>query len=98
MANIIQFYLDGCDICFVAEAPEDITLKQLLEQTDKIFPDYCACGIVSMEKKKLDFAKAYDKTEIFIDYDSIRADDSAACSIVEDWREHIKRENEGGLN
>ena len=30
MANI-KFWLDGCDICFLAEAPEDIKLKDLLE-------------------------------------------------------------------
>lgn len=29
--NRIKFILDGCDISFVAEAPEDITLKQLLK-------------------------------------------------------------------
>lgn len=28
----MKFMLDGCDIAFVAEAPEDITLKQLLQQ------------------------------------------------------------------
>ena len=38
MANNIKFVLNGCDILFFAEAPEDITLKQLLEQTDKISP------------------------------------------------------------
>ena len=27
---MIRFMLDGCDISFVAEAPEDITLAQLL--------------------------------------------------------------------
>ena len=28
----MKFILNGCDISFVAEAPEDITLKQLLKQ------------------------------------------------------------------
>ena len=35
----MKFILNGCDISFIAEAPEDITLKQLLRQTDKIKPD-----------------------------------------------------------
>ena len=48
---MIKFVLDGCDISFVAEAPEDITLKQLLEQCDKITPMWCACGISSVGKK-----------------------------------------------
>ena len=34
--NKIKFCLDGCDISFIAEAPEDITLKQLLIQCDRI--------------------------------------------------------------
>lgn len=65
-AKKIKFWLDGCDICFLAVAPEDITLKQLLKQCDRIKPDYCACGIRSW--KEGDF----DKTEIEIDYDDVR--------------------------
>lgn len=38
----MRFVLNGCDISFTAEAPEDITLKQLLKQCDKIQPDWCA--------------------------------------------------------
>lgn len=44
----MRFVLDGCDISFVAEAPSDITLEQLLKQCDKIKPDWCACGICSI--------------------------------------------------
>ena len=29
MAKNMKFILNGCDIAFIAEAPEDITLKQL---------------------------------------------------------------------
>ena len=47
----MKFILNGCDISFIAEAPEDITLKQLLKQCDKIKPDWCACGICSYEKE-----------------------------------------------
>lgn len=32
----LRFWLDGCDISFIASAPEDITLKQLLKQCDRI--------------------------------------------------------------
>ena len=43
--KMIKFWLDGCDISFIAIAPANITLEQLLEQTDKIHPHWCACGI-----------------------------------------------------
>ena len=32
MTNKIKFILNGCDISFIAEAPEDMTVKQLVEQ------------------------------------------------------------------
>ena len=32
----MKFVLNGCDINFLAEAPEDITLKQLLKQLNQI--------------------------------------------------------------
>ena len=50
--DTIKFVLDGCDISFLAEAPRDITLEQLLKQADKIKPMWCACGICSYEKAK----------------------------------------------
>lgn len=79
MANI-KFILNGCDISFVAEAPEDITLKQLLRQCDKIKPDWCACGICSVDK-------VYDNdvdTEIRIGYDSVeKVNADVSCSIKE---------------
>lgn len=81
MSNKIRFVLNGCDIYFTAEAPEDITLKQLLKQTDKIEPDWCACGICSYEKSG--FRKDYEP-EIIIDYNSIKkANDDVACRIIE---------------
>ena len=83
----IRFVLDGCDISFVAEAPADITLKQLLKQCDKIEPDWCACGICSIEKA------GYDEgfiTEIVIDYDSIKkTSEDVDCRIVEDVEDEI---------
>lgn len=76
----MKFILNGCDISFVAEAPEDITLKQLIKQCDKIKPDWCACGICSAEKEGLENFK----TEIFIDYNSIRkASENVSCTIIE---------------
>ena len=89
MADKIRFMLDGCDICFVAEAPEDITLKQLLKQCDRIKPDYCACGIRSLtkvEEGKGRWPNAV-KTEIIIEYDDIYVNpdnNSGACKIMED--------------
>lgn len=76
MTNI-KFILNGCDISFVAEAPEDITLKQLLKQCDRIVPDWCACGICSANR-------VYDSdvdTEIRIGYDSIEKFDTPEREI-----------------
>ena len=79
--NKIKFILNGCDISFIAEAPADITLEQLLKQCDKIKPDWCACGICSYEEAYRD---ADYEAEIIIDYDSIKkANDDVSCSIVE---------------
>jgi hypothetical protein len=79
MADTIKFWLNGCDIAFLAEAPEDITLKQLLKQCDKIKPNWCACGIKSPNKDEANW-----NPEIIICYDSIeKADESVECQIVE---------------
>ena len=83
----MKFILNGCDISFIAEAPEDITLKQLLKQCDKIEPDWCACGICSIEHLFKEDSEEY-VPEIIIDYDSIRkADDDAPCEIIEEREE-----------
>lgn len=77
----IKFVLNGCDICFVAEAPKDITLEQLLVQSDKIEPDWCACGVCSCERAG--YKKSPD-AEIFFDYDAVaKANDDVPCSIFE---------------
>ena len=62
----IKFVLNGCDISFDAEAPEDITLKDLLKQCDRIVPDYCACGIHSLPK---DYPEKF--LDLSIDYNDI---------------------------
>ena len=73
--NMLKFCLDGCDISFFAQAPEDITLKQLLQQCDRIIPDYCACGIVSEN-----FDDKY--TDLIITYDNItKAKEYVSCTI-----------------
>lgn len=75
--NKMKFILNGCDISFVAEAPRDITLEQLIKQTDKIKPDWCACGICSCSNPSY-------ASEIIIDYDSVRkANDNVPCTILE---------------
>ena len=75
--NKIKFWLDGCDISFIAEAPEDIILKQLLKQCDRIKPNYCACGIRSIDED-IDFI-----TEIIIEYDNIyKTSDDVECRII----------------
>ena len=62
----MRFKLDGCDISFNAEAPDDITLKQLLEQCDRIVPDYCVCGIRSLQENE------YSDIDLKITYDDIQ--------------------------
>ena len=65
----MKFVLNGCDIHFIAEAPDDITLKQLIEQCDKIRPDWCACGICSLDYRRY---PPDTEPELFIGYDSIK--------------------------
>ena len=73
----IKFWLDGCDIQFLAEAPEDITLKQLLKQCNRIKPNWCSCGINSKN------IEDYNKVEIIIDYDNVKkVDDDVECDIL----------------
>ena len=75
----MKFVLNGCDISFIAEAPEDITLKQLIEQCDKINPDWCACGICSLGYIGI----SEDVTaDIIIEYDDIKkTSDNVCCTI-----------------
>lgn len=74
----IKFLLNGCDICFVALAPKDITLEQLLKQCNRIKPHYCACGITD---KDID---EYGEVEIEIDYDDIhKTNEDVSCEIEE---------------
>lgn len=71
----MKFVLNGCDIYFIAEAPEDITLKDLVRQCDRIKPDYCACGICSYTGNI--------PTEIYITKDDIwKANDDVSCQIL----------------
>lgn len=73
----MKFILNGCDISFVADAPSDITLEQLLKQCDKIKPHWCACGICSADED--------DEVEIIIGYDKIRkVSDDVSCEIREE--------------
>lgn len=75
----MKFVLNGCDISFVAEAPADITLEQLIKQCDRIRPDWCACGICSISKSGYSEDSA---VEIIIDYNSVqKANDDVSCII-----------------
>ena len=77
--DTIKFVLDGCDISFIAEAPNDIPLQQLLKQCDKIKPDWCACGIRSYSEE--DYNK---ETEIVFDYDNVKkVNEDVSCEIIE---------------
>lgn len=80
--NKIIFRLAGCDISFIAKAPEDITLKQLLKQCNKIKPTWCACGINNW---KMDNWTEED-VEIIIDYNDIRkTNEDVSCTIEENY-------------
>ena len=73
----MKFVLNGCDICFIAEAPDDMTVRQLIEQADRIKPDWCACGVCSTEKYGFD-----PETEIIFDYNDVRkASEDVSCQI-----------------
>lgn len=75
----MKFVLNGCDISFIAEAPADITLEQLIKQCDKIKPLWCACGICSLE-----YAGYKDtvETDIVIGYDSVsKTNEDVNCNI-----------------
>lgn len=82
----MKFILNGCDISFVAEAPEDITLKQLLKQCDRIVPDWCACGICTLEAAEW---SPDTKPEIIIEYNNVyKTNDDVCCRILEDINEN----------
>lgn len=77
MTEKIKFLLNGCDISFVAEAPKDITLEQLLKQCDKIEPFWCCCGIRNLKE----YEKNFD-TDLLIDYNSIiKTNEDVNCNI-----------------
>lgn len=77
----IKFILNGCDISFIAVAPADITLEQLLRQTNRIEPYWCACGICSAEKESRENAAP----EIRITYDDVeKIDPKVSCHIIEE--------------
>lgn len=62
----IRFMLDGCDIAFVAEAPANMTVEQLVKQASRIQPNWCACGIRALQSDENRF-----NTEIVFDYDDV---------------------------
>ena len=83
-AKTIKFLLNGCDIRFVAEAPKDMTLEQLLKQCDRIIPDYCECGVCSLYAERgLGPDTDWDpETELRFDYDSVeKTSDDVSCII-----------------
>ena len=73
----MKFLLNGCDIWFVAEAPEDMTVAQLVKQGSRIIPDYCACGICDLPS---DFNA--QSVDIIFDYNDVwKASEDVSCSI-----------------
>lgn len=78
----VKFVLDGCDISFMVTAPADMTIRQLLQQADRIVPDYCACGVRSFKKWSEHMYKSEFHEELRFDYhDLVKIDESAECRI-----------------
>ena len=74
------FILDGCDISFIAEAPDDMTVAQLVKQSARIDPYWCACGIRPADTWEIKLGP-----EIVFDYDNVRkTSDDVNCTIKED--------------
>ena len=73
----MKFVFDGCDISFIVEAPEDITLKELLKQADRLVPDWCACGIRSCDEEELN-----TPTDVYIEKDSISLTDEHVAATI----------------
>lgn len=80
--NIIRFAIKGNDDrYYVAEAPKDITLEQLLKQSDNIVGAYSAMGLGTYEEHFDDERPA----DIVFDYDSVvKASDNDSFNIIED--------------
>lgn len=53
----IVFEMSGCDISYIASAPEDMTIKELLDKVDEIKLLWCACGISKLTQKEQEEAK-----------------------------------------
>lgn len=77
-AKMIRFLLNGCDISFFAEAPADITLEQLLKQTDRIVHDRCACGIRSLREDEIDL-----ELDLSITYGDVKKMNDYVCCRIE---------------
>lgn len=74
------FILDGCDISFIAEAPDDMTVSQLVKQSARIVPDWRACGIRPAETWEIE-----EGPEIVFDYYDVRKTSvDVYCTIKED--------------
>lgn len=73
----MKFILTGSDKLFIATAPEDITLKQFMEQTKRIVPFRGEIGPQLLEDNSCG-----DVVDLIIDYDDIRkARDYVDCAI-----------------
>lgn len=50
--KIIVFEMSGCDISYIASAPEDMTIKELLDKVGEVKVLRCACGISKLTQKE----------------------------------------------
>lgn len=76
----IRFMLAGCHSYFIASAPKDITLEQLLKQCNRIKSLGCECGIRNLREDEIT-----EETEIIIDYEDImKSHLDVNCKIEDD--------------
>lgn len=73
----VRFLLNGCDISFIAEAPASITLEQLLQQADRIKPEWCACGVCSLP----DYLSNSEPEIVFTYTDVRKTSEDVPCDI-----------------
>ena len=76
----MRFKLNGCDISFIAEAPEYMTLREFVDLADHIKPDWCACGVRHLTESEAD--ADYLSTEIIFDFGVVKkANEGVSCRI-----------------
>lgn len=75
--KIIVFEMTGCDEYYTASAPEDMTIKELLDKVDELKFISCACGVRKMTQEEIedspvDVVFTKEKVQILPRCDAVR--------------------------